>query len=115
MVASLVGCSTPQSQSLRRIEVGMTKEQVLNLAGNPQRSGREHGQDRWVYINREGGPHDNESTLVYFSEGKVTYIGPTVGPFIENSDNSKSHHEETLKNRSEKTPTEPKLFKPVGE
>jgi len=72
----LSACSTSQTKALRRVEVGMTKNEVLNIVGDPSRVGREHGQDRWAYVDHESDTSD-ETTYVFFSEGRVTYVGPS--------------------------------------
>lgn len=58
----------------------MTKPDVLATVGSPTRTGREHGQDRWVYVNRSEEAHDGETTYVFFSDGHVTYVGPSETP-----------------------------------
>lgn len=77
----------------------MTKPEVLAIVGSPWRTGREHGQDRWVYVNRSEEAHDGENTFIFFSEGRVTYIGP--------SDEARA--------QAAPTATTDKAFKPVGE
>ncbi len=74
----VVACSTHQSHALRQLEVGMTKAEALDIAGDPTHTGREHGQDKWEYINRTEGA--NETYYVFFSEGRVTYVGPSQAP-----------------------------------
>jgi outer membrane protein assembly factor BamE (lipoprotein component of BamABCDE complex) len=64
-------CSTPQHQAVKSIDVGMDKADVLEKMGNPTRKTRHHGQDRWTY-EFDG---NADSTYIYFSGGKVTYIG----------------------------------------
>lgn len=77
------GCSTPQSQALRKVEVGMDKSDVLEIMGNPSRKTREHGLDRWTYEIRPIHTEDKlgpEKTYIFFSEGKVSYVGPAENP-----------------------------------
>ena len=71
-------CSTPQSKALSRVQVGMDKADVLEIVGNPDRKGREHNQDVWIYEPKAGDSADisQETTYIYFSSGKVTYAGP---------------------------------------
>ncbi len=75
----LSACSTvPQSQALRQVRVGMTKAEVLDLVGNPTRTERRHGQDRWTY---ESPPHSGDGPMyIFFSEGQVTYVGDAKAP-----------------------------------
>ena len=69
----LVGCSSvPVQQSLERVQIGMDKGAVLESAGNPKRTYREHGEDHWIYVYFEG---DRElSREVVFESGKVERI-----------------------------------------
>lgn len=78
------GCSTPQSKALKEIQVGMDKADVLEIAGNPSRITRHLGQDRWSYEDFSASTKNNpgdisavaRTTFVYFSDGRVTYVGP---------------------------------------
>jgi outer membrane protein assembly factor BamE (lipoprotein component of BamABCDE complex) len=70
-----VGCVTPQSKALRHVEVGMTKNEVLDMVGDPARTGRNLNQDQWVYVTH--GENSDETIYVFFSEGRVTYVGPS--------------------------------------
>jgi outer membrane protein assembly factor BamE (lipoprotein component of BamABCDE complex) len=75
----LFGCaSTPQNQALRQVRVGMTKSDVLGLSGNPTRTDRKHGQDRWTY--QIAGEESDSITYIFFSDGRVTYIGDAKAP-----------------------------------
>ena len=65
----------PESQSLREVRVGMTKSEVLNIAGNPKISDRRLNQDRWVYEMDEGPNHKFVKTDVFFAHNRVTYVG----------------------------------------
>lgn len=77
-------CSSPQSKTLKEIHVGMDKADVLELAGNPTRIHRHLGQDRWTYEDlsyKSSEPNTStatkpQKTYVYFSDGRVTYVGP---------------------------------------
>lgn len=73
LLLTIVSCSTPKHQALRKIEVGMDKAEVLDLVGNPSRISRQHGQDRWAY--EVSDRSSSETTYIYFADGRVTYIG----------------------------------------
>ena len=65
-------CASTEHQSLRKIKVGMSKDAVLDIAGNPSRSSRISGADRWSYDYWSG---DKRSTMnVHFVEGSVSSI-----------------------------------------
>jgi outer membrane protein assembly factor BamE (lipoprotein component of BamABCDE complex) len=71
----LTGCASPGPHNLRKVDVGMEKAEVLEQIGNPVRTGRHQGQDRWTYLTP-----DNSETFIYFSEGKVTHVGSPNEP-----------------------------------
>lgn len=69
----LSACSSvPVQHSLDRVQPGMDKSAVLDSAGNPKRTFREHGEDHWIYIYFEGGKE--LSREVIFEAGKVERI-----------------------------------------
>lgn len=73
---ALFGCSSlPESQALRQIRVGMSKSEVLNIAGSPKISDRRLNQDRWVYETDDGTNHKFVTTDVFFAHNRVTYVG----------------------------------------
>lgn len=84
-VVFTAGCSTPQHKVLKAVQVGMDKAAVLEIVGNPTRITRHLGQDRWSYEEASGagvngdaggsGGAEKRTTYVYFSEGRVTYVG----------------------------------------
>ena len=71
----LAGCNLVEirEREFGNIEKGMTKSEVLGVAGSPHWSDRKRGQDRWFYrIN----PHDRETErIVYFENNKVVGKG----------------------------------------
>jgi outer membrane protein assembly factor BamE (lipoprotein component of BamABCDE complex) len=66
------GCSHGE-KSTAKIQVGMTKADVLESAGNPRHTGRQHGLDVWLYV--DGDETSKTKTEVFFDEGKVKYVG----------------------------------------
>ncbi len=69
----LMACSSiPVHHSLDRVQPGMDKGAVLDSAGNPKRTFREHGEDHWIYVYFEGGKE--LSREVIFESGKVERI-----------------------------------------
>jgi outer membrane protein assembly factor BamE (lipoprotein component of BamABCDE complex) len=106
---ALNACSTPQSKALRHVEVGMTKSDVLEIVGDPARTGREHGQDRWAYVNYEG--KANSTIYVFFDDGHVTYVGPEDEP----TDLPTHVEGVTASPQKQAAPSADEKFKPVGE
>jgi len=104
------GCSTSQIKALLHGEVGMTKGEVLDIVGDPARSGRLYGQDRWAYVNHDGSA--DETTYVFFSEGRVTYVGPSEGP---PGLRPASRDASALPNAATPPASEKSDFRPVGE
>ncbi len=77
-LVSVVSCTHTQKESVRKLEVGMSKADVLEVMGNPTRTNRSHGSDRWVYEYEVNG--QKEVTEVYFQEGKASYFGKPKDP-----------------------------------
>lgn len=73
--ALLVGCSTSPKKQLDAVKRGMSKSEVLALAGNPSRTSRLAGADRWSYDIRDNNKRKLETVDVYFSKGAVQYVG----------------------------------------
>lgn len=89
------GCSTlNQSESLSRVKQGMSKEQVLGIAGNPSRSDRSKGSDRWAYDIKDEQKRKTDTIEVYFSEGRVQYVG-SENTFESQIKNPLPHHQKT--------------------
>lgn len=80
-VLALSGCQTPRQKEFVRIEEGMLKDQVIEAAGNPTRTQRWQGKDRWIYVY-----YPDEKTVdtkeVHFTDGRVTYIGTPPIPSV---------------------------------
>jgi outer membrane protein assembly factor BamE (lipoprotein component of BamABCDE complex) len=73
-IFTLIGCSSTRVRTLSKIKTGMSKPSVLDIAGNPSRSSRVEGADRWSYDYWSG---DERKTLnVHFVDGAVTQVGP---------------------------------------
>jgi len=69
----LAACSSlPVQTALERVQVGMSKPEVLEVAGSPKRTYREHSQDHWIYVYFE---NDREiHRVVVFEAGKVAKV-----------------------------------------
>jgi outer membrane protein assembly factor BamE (lipoprotein component of BamABCDE complex) len=70
-------CATPRDKAVKQIKPGMTKEQVLELAGNPSRSSRISGADRWSYDLWHG--EIRQTYNVHFVNGQVTNVAVEQG------------------------------------
>ena len=70
---NLSGCGTVASKDLSNIKMGMTKAEVIDATGGPNRKFREEGKDHWVYQMS----HDQKdwSQVISFANGKVVKIG----------------------------------------
>jgi len=64
--------SVSVEQNLEKLNVGMDKDEVLRVAGNPRRTFRERGQDNWIYVFYRGETEMNR--IVVFEDGKVAKI-----------------------------------------
>lgn len=79
-LAVLSGCQTPRHLEFDAIREGMVKGDVIQAAGNPTRTQRWQGKDRWIYVY-----YPDEKTVdlkeVHFLEGRVTHKGtPPIPP-----------------------------------
>ena len=78
-----IGCQTSAKDAFSKVQPGMDKGEVLALMGNPSRTQRFHGKDRWGYIY-----YDEKTRLekeVHFENGKTVYIGDVWEPPVEKS------------------------------
>lgn len=67
------GCAHSPKDNFARLQMGMGKADVIEIMGNPTRTSRKHGSDRWTYEYEVDGKM--VSNDVFFQAGKVTYIG----------------------------------------
>lgn len=79
----LTACQGSPLKDFQKITPGMEKNDVLGLMGNPSRTQRFHGKDRWTYIF-----YDEQIRFekeIQFFEGNAVYIGDTWQPAPEKS------------------------------
>lgn len=69
----VLGCSTATKPVQERVSKGMDKDQVLDILGNPSRSKRVSGADKWSYDQHINGK--KTTVHVYFENATVTYVG----------------------------------------
>ncbi len=82
----LGACQTAPHVGFQTLKEGMEKDQVLEAVGNPTRTQRWQGKDRWIYqfyVDKERAPDVKE---IHFAEGKVVYLGGPVAPAISAAD-----------------------------
>ena len=97
----LFACSTPMSQLIQDIQLGMSKSEVIEKLGNPRRTYRYQGINRWVYqVN-----HKNVSEI-HFKRSKVIYVGPNtenpVDQRVQDSENYEEYKDIIKKSRRSK-------------
>ncbi len=68
----VTGCATSVGQRLEKVQTGMDKTQVLDLAGNPKRVVRQDGRDLWTFVYYVGDKRFERE--VRFNEGHVSDI-----------------------------------------
>lgn len=103
-ILSFVACSQSQRKQdeFSKIEMGMVKSEVLEVAGPPHWSDRKQEMDRWFYYMK---PEDRQTErVVYFKDGKVFLKGLKKQPLL-----TAEEAEELKKPRQKKSTTE---FKP---
>lgn len=49
LLALLIGCASSPIRTFAKIEIGMERADVLELVGNPLRTERFDGKEKWVY------------------------------------------------------------------
>lgn len=83
--AGVVGCQTSRLKEFETVRGGMSKSEVIELVGGPQRAQRWHGRDRWEYrfYNTVDGDVIRE---VHFEDGKSTYVGAAIKPAVSADD-----------------------------
>lgn len=77
----LSACQTPRYREFEQVKVGMSKEQVLSVAGNPSNRDRKQSVDRWTY-NLHDHPDGKTVREVHFFEGVSIYVGPKQLPAV---------------------------------
>lgn len=83
-------CVSPQKR-FEKIQVGMEKDQVLEIMESPQNTRRDHSVDRWTYIYYD---HDlRVEKEVQFSEGKTIYAGDHPKPAVSADEQDKLNDE----------------------
>lgn len=81
LALSLGACQTSRFKEFETVRGGMSKSDVIELVGGPQRTQRWHGRDRWEY--RFYGTSEGELIReVHFENGKSTYVGPAIKPAV---------------------------------
>lgn len=76
-------CQTSALKDWEKIKPGMEKQDVLEVMGNPSRTQRFHGKDRWTYIFYDSRIKFEKE--VQFFEGNALYVGETWQPPAEKS------------------------------
>ena len=107
-ISLFLGCaSPPKVESLKSVKLDMTKADVLEIVGNPDRTGRHNGHDRWTYLAPDR--KDETARYVYFDKGRVVYVGEIQkNPKLEKASKPKPR---PLKPKDR---GQPGNFKPIG-
>jgi|SRR6185312_4394352 len=90
LILIFAACSSPQKR-FNKIQIGMEKDQVLDIMESPQRTERVHNADRWTYVF-----YDNDQRVekeVEFSDGKATYAGDHPKPAVSAEEQDKLNDE----------------------
>jgi outer membrane protein assembly factor BamE len=80
---ALTACQGSAVKDFQKIKPGMEKDDVLAFMGNPSRTQRFHGKDRWTYIFYDQSIRFEKE--IQFFEGNAIYIGDTWQPPEEQS------------------------------
>ncbi len=70
-----VGCASGQKHNLDALSVGMDKDDVLRLSGNPWITRRVNNQDLWIY--RFYKNEQQYRKKLHFKQGRLVAISPT--------------------------------------
>ncbi len=84
--------SADKADELGQVKSGMTKAEVLGIAGNPSRSGRVQGADKWSYDILDDEKRRVRIIDVYFTSGRVSFIG-SEDEFESSLKKPTSHHD----------------------
>jgi hypothetical protein len=71
-VVLLTACASSTQKGDADVHVGMDKDRVLEVAGNPQHSLRQNGEDHWIFQYYKAGKEWRRE--VVFDEGKVIKV-----------------------------------------
>lgn len=82
-VCVLTACQGSAVRDFQKLKPGMEKDDVLSYMGNPSRTQRFHGKDRWTYIFYDQSIRFEKE--IQFFEGNAIYIGDTWQPPAEQS------------------------------
>ncbi len=74
-------CQTSALTDFQKIKPGMEKQDVLETMGNPSRTERFHGKDRWTYIFYDSRIRFEKE--IQFFEGNAIYVGDIWQPPAE--------------------------------
>ncbi len=74
----LVACATPLSEQIKRVQVGMEKDQVLLITGAPSRYRRVKTRDVYTYFFYEDDVRLERE--IQFEAGRVVYVGEVSKP-----------------------------------
>jgi outer membrane protein assembly factor BamE (lipoprotein component of BamABCDE complex) len=108
LLLTFVGCSSaPFPEGLDGARVGMDKDAILNLGGNPARTYHEKGQDHWVYDYFKDG--QRVARHIVFQNGLVVSIGPVYERKAStDKDEDDGNPEQLEKELRESQPQKPK-------
>lgn len=93
---AISGCQTSRIKDFESVHGGMSKGDVLAAIGNPQRTQRWHGRDRWQYT-FYGQPEGDVVREVHFENGKSTYVGGAIKPAVSADEQDRINDIENLK------------------
>jgi len=75
------GCQSSRLREFETVHGGMSKSEVIEVVGGPQRAQRWHGRDRWEYRFYSTSEGDIVRE-VHFENGKSTYVGAAIKPAV---------------------------------
>lgn len=90
LILVLTACVNPQKR-FNKIQIGMEKDQVLNIMESPQYTERAHDTDRWTYIYYFDDQRVEKE--VQFSDGKAIYAGDHQKPAVSAEEQDKLNEE----------------------
>jgi outer membrane protein assembly factor BamE len=90
LILGLTACVNPQKR-FNKIQVGMEKDQVLDIMESPQYTERVHDTDRWTYIYYSDDQRMEKE--VQFSDGKAIYAGDHQKPAVSAEEQDKLNDE----------------------
>lgn len=101
----LLACSTPMHRAMQEVEMGMSKSEVIEKLGSPNRTDRDDGTDKWFYSYDTDG--HRRTSEIHFKDSRVVHMGRSpqgsADDDVQDADTYQEYKDNIKKNRKEKS------------